>query len=84
MRTQRKLLDIASRKALFIPNYMRWPARAGRAGVNGDLSQRLFMHGNEVAGVQKRTAAHQRGAGLHWPAGRAFTPSTRIETIPRR
>ena len=59
------------------------PHRARRTGVTGLIPE--AFHGTEdvVAGVQTRTLTSEEQAyiGLH---ARAFTPSTRIETIPGR
>ncbi len=82
MRTQRKLLDIASREGAFYTDLYALARTEGGAHALMGLIPEAF-HGTEevVAGVQTRTLSPSEQAyiGLH---ARAFTPSTRIETIP--
>jgi hypothetical protein len=82
MRTQRKLLDIASREGAFYTDlYALARTEQGVQALMGLIPE--AFHGTEdvVAGVQTRTLTSEEQAyiGLH---ARAFTPSTRIETIP--
>jgi hypothetical protein len=82
MRTQRKLLDIASREGAFYTDfYALSRTELGTQALMGLIPE--AFHGTEdvVAGVQTRTLNDQEQAyiGLH---ARAFTPSTRIEIIP--
>ncbi|MBI9050034.1 MAG: serine-rich protein [Anaerolineaceae bacterium] len=82
MRTQRKLLDIASREGAFYTDfYALAGTEQGLQALMGLIPE--AFHGTEdvVAGVQTRTLNPQEQAyiGLH---ARAFTPSTRIESIP--
>jgi hypothetical protein len=82
MRTQRKLLDIASREGAFYTDVFALAgSEQGVQALMGLIPE--AFHGTEdvVAGVQTRalTDAEQAYIGLH---ARAFTPSTRIETIP--
>jgi hypothetical protein len=82
MRTQRKLLDIACREGAFYTDfYALSRTEQGSQALMGLIPE--AFHGTEdvVAGVQTRTLNSQEQAyiGLH---ARAFTPSTRIETIP--
>ena len=82
MRTQRKLLDIASREGAFYTDlYALARSEQGAQALMGLIPE--AFHGTEdvVAGVQTRTLTDPEQAyiGLH---ARAFTPSTRIETIP--
>ena len=82
MRTQRKLLDIASREGAFYTDlYALARSEQGVHALMGLIPE--AFHGTEdvVAGVQTRTLSDPEQAyiGLH---ARAFTPSTRIETIP--
>ena len=83
MRTQRRLLDIASREGAFYTDlYALARSEQGVQALLGLIPE--AFHGTEdvVAGVQTRalTAPEQAYIGLH---ARAFTPSTRIETIPQ-
>ena len=82
MRTQRKLLDIASREGAFYTDlYALARNEKGIRALMGLIPE--AFHGTEdvVAGVQTRSLneAEQAYIGLH---ARAFTPSTRIEQIP--
>jgi hypothetical protein len=82
MRTQRKLLDIASREGAFYTDlYALARSEQGVHALMGLIPE--AFHGTEdvVAGVQTRalTDPEQAYIGLH---ARAFTPSTRIENIP--
>ncbi len=83
MRTQRRLLDIASREGAFYSDlYALARSEQGVQALLGLIPE--AFHGTEdvVAGVQARalTPPEQAYIGLH---ARAFTPSTRIETIPQ-
>ena len=82
MRTQRKLLNIASVEGAFYTDlYALARSEQGVQALMGLIPE--AFHGTEdvVAGVQTRalTDPEQAYIGLH---ARAFTPSTRIETIP--
>ena len=82
MRTQRKLLSIASIEGAFYTDlYALVSSEQGVQALMGLIPE--AFHGTEdvVAGVQTRslTEPEQAYIGLH---ARAFTPSTRIETIP--
>lgn len=82
MRTQRGLLDVASREGAFYTDlYALARSSEGSHALQGLIPE--SFHGTEdvVAGVQTRslTPPEQAYIGLH---ARAFTPSTRIETIP--
>lgn len=82
LRTQRKLLDIASREGAYYTDlYALARTEQGARSLMGLIPE--AFHGTEdvVAGVQTRSLsdAEQTYIGLH---ARAFTPSTRIETIP--
>jgi len=82
MRTQRKLLVIASREGAFYTDlYALAGSVQGVQALMGLIPE--AFHGTEdvVAGVQTRQLSDPEQAyiGLH---ARAFTPSTRIETIP--
>jgi hypothetical protein len=82
MRTQRKLLDIASREGAYYTDlYALARTKQGAQALMGLIPE--SFHGTEdvVAGVQTRslTTREQAYIGLH---ARAFTPSTRVETIP--
>jgi len=82
MRTQRKLLDIASREGAFYTDlYALARTEQGVQALMGLIPE--AFHGTEdvVAGVQTRALSEieQAYIGLH---ARTFTPSTRIETIP--
>lgn len=82
MRIQRKLLDIASREGAFYTDlYALSRTQQGAQALMGLIPE--SFHGTEdvVAGVQTRslTSPEQAYIGLH---ARAFTPSTRVETIP--
>ncbi|NLF52467.1 MAG: serine-rich protein [Leptolinea sp.] len=82
MRVQRKLLDIASREGAFYTDlYALARSEQGVQALMGLIPE--AFHGTEdvVAGVQTRELSEPEQAyiGLH---ARAFTPSTRIETIP--
>jgi len=82
MRTQRKLLNIASVEGAFYTDlYALARSEQGVQALMGLIPE--AFHGTEdvVAGVQTRalTDPEQAYIGLH---ARAFIPSTRIETIP--
>ena len=82
MRTQRKFLDIASREGAFYTDlYALAKSEQGVQALMGLIPE--AFHGTEdvVMGVQTRSlsASEQAYIGLH---ARAFTPSTRVETIP--
>ena len=82
MRTQRKLLDIASREGAFYTDlYALARTEQGVQALLGLIPE--AFHGTEdvVCGVQTRTLSEPEQAyiGLHT---RAFSPSTRVETIP--
>ena len=82
MRTQRKLLDIASREGAFYTDlYALARSEQGVQALLGLIPE--AFHGTEdvVCGVQTRTLSEPEQAyiGLHT---RAFSPSTRVETIP--
>jgi hypothetical protein len=82
MRTQRKLLDIASREGAFYTDfYALAGSEQGVQALMGLIPE--AFHGTEdvVSGVQTRTLTSQEQAYIGQHA-RAFTPSTRIETIP--
>ncbi len=82
MRTQRKLLDIASREGAFYTDlYALARTEAGRQALMGLIPEAFHGTDDVVSGVQTRalSAPEQAYIGLH---ARAFTPSTRIETIP--
>lgn len=82
LRTQRKLLDIASREGAFYTDLYALARTPQGVQILLGLIPEAF-HGTEdvVTGVQARslTEAEQAYIGLH---ARAFTPSTRVETIP--
>ena len=82
LRIQRKLLDMASLEGAFYTDvYALARSEQGAQALMGLIPE--AFHGTEdvVVGVQTRklTQAEQAYIGLH---ARAFTPSTRIETIP--
>jgi hypothetical protein len=82
MRTQRKLLDIASREGAFYTDvYGLARSEQGAQALMGLIPE--AFHGTEdvVAGVQTRSLNEEEQAYISLHA-RAFTPSTRIETIP--
>ncbi len=83
MRTQRRLLDVASREGAYYTDLYSLTRTSTGAQVLMGLIPEAF-HGTEdvVAGVQTRSlsAPEQAYIGLH---ARAFTPSTRVETIPQ-
>jgi hypothetical protein len=82
MRTQRKLLDIASKEGAFYTDFYALARTEQGLQAMMTLIPESF-HGTEdvVAGVQTRSLSSPEQAyiGLH---ARTFTPSTRIETIP--
>ena len=82
MRTQRKLLDIASREGAFYTDvYAMARTEQGAQALMGLIPE--SFHGTEdvITGVQTRSLSlpEQAYISLH---ARAFTPSTRVETIP--
>ena len=82
MRTQRKLLDIASREGAFYTDvYGLARSEQGAQALMGLIPE--AFHGTEdvVTGVQTRSLSEEEQAYISLHA-RAFTPSTRIETVP--
>jgi len=82
MRTQRKLLDIASREGAFYTDvYGLARSEQGAQALMGLIPE--AFHGTEdvVAGVQTRSLNEEEQTYISLHA-RAFTPSTRVETIP--
>ena len=82
MRTQQKLLDIASKEGAYYTDvYALARSEQGAQSLMGLIPE--AFHGTEdvVTGVQARnlTEAEQAYIVLH---ARAFTPSTRVETVP--
>ncbi len=82
MRIQQKLLDIASKEGAYYTDvYALARTEEGAQSLMGLIPE--AFHGTEdvVTGVQTRSLseAEQAYIGLH---ARAFTPSTRIESIP--
>jgi hypothetical protein len=82
MRTQRKLLDIASREGAFYTDvYALARNEQGARALMGLIPE--AFHGTEdvITGVQTRSLNEEEQAYISLHA-RAFTPSTRVETIP--
>jgi hypothetical protein len=82
LRTQRRLLDVASREGAFYTDvYALTRSERGAQAMMGLIPEAFHGVEDVVAGVQTRalTRPEQAYIGLH---ARAFTPSTRVETIP--
>lgn len=82
MRTQQKLLDIASKEGAYYTDvYALARSDAGAQSLIGLIPEAFHGVEDVVTGVQARnlSPAEQAYIGLHV---RAFTPSTRVESIP--
>jgi hypothetical protein len=82
MRTQQKLLDIASKEGAYYTDvYALARSEQGAQSLIGLIPE--AFHGTEdvVTGVQSRNLSEEEKAYILLHA-RAFTPSTRVETIP--
>jgi hypothetical protein len=82
LRTQRRLLDVASREGAYYTDlYALTRSEQGAQALMGLIPEAFHGVEDVVAGVQTRslTEPEQAYIGLHV---RAFTPSTRVETIP--
>jgi len=82
MRTQQKLLDTASKEGAYYTDvYALARSEAGAQSLIGLIPEAFHGVEDVVTGVQARSLSPEEQAyiGLH---ARAFTPSTRVESIP--